>query len=222
MPAPSSLGEAIWQSLMRAANPSTASSTPASAATAPAVPPATGPPVTVTVPTVPGAGHSMMGTGSVAGPTGIPLAPHANAAAMGPAMVGPGTVSLPPMPAAFPVAHGIPMPPPGIPMMPALGTPPWRHSDAADSKPAAGSAAPGVVEVPDDDDGKPKGGKGASAVPATAAASGPTLGLRLCKVCHEKAYSARGVCMNTGCVTGPILIQSIIFSCFRPPIIFKL
>ena len=89
---------------------------------------------------------------------------------------------------------------PPMPMAPAMGvSPPWRAHAAA--KPAGNGTATRPIEVPDDESKNPKNGKGASA--------NPTLGLRLCKVCNEKAYSARGVCMNTGCVTWPNAINDL-------------
>ena len=198
---PSTFGE-LWQVLWRAG-----------------VRPHTVPPVAPVPPTVPPM------TPPTAMPTPVaPVAPMTTPAAMptplqpvAPMMMPPPTA--PTMPVGSVPMGSVPMGPmapmglqPPMPMAPAMGvSPPWRAHAAA--TPAGNGTATRPIEVPDDESKNPKNGKGASA--------NPTLGLRRCKVCNEKAYSARGVCMNTGCVTWPNAINdlSIFFSC---PIILKL
>lgn len=187
---PSTFGESLWQVLWRAG-----------------VRPHTLPPVAPVPPTV-----APMTT-----PTAMPtpvahVAPMTTPAAM-PTPLQPVAPMMMPLPTAptMPVGSvpmgSVPMGPmapmglqPPMPMAPAMGvSPPWRAHAAA--KPAGNGTATRPIEVPDDESKNPKNGKGASA--------NPTLGLRLCKVCNEKAYSARGVCMNTGCVTWPNAINDL-------------
>lgn len=198
---PSTFGE-LWQVLWRAGvRPHTV---PPVAPVPPTVPPMT-PPTAMPTPVA----HVAPMTTPAAMPT--PLQPVA------PMMMPPPTA--PTMPVGSVPMGSVPMGPmapmglqPPMPMAPAMGvSPPWRAHAAA--TPAGNGTATRPIEVPDDESKNPKNGKGASA--------NPTLGLRRCKVCNEKAYSARGVCMNTGCVTWPNAINdlSIFFSC---PIILKL
>ena len=198
---PSTFGE-LWQVLWRAGvRPH---NVPPVAPVPPTVPPMT-PPTAMPTPVA----HVAPMTTPAAMPT--PLQPVA------PMMMPPPTA--PTMPVGSVPMGSVPMGPmapmglqPPMPMAPAMGvSPPWRAHAAA--TPAGNGTATRPIEVPDDESKNPKNGKGASA--------NPTLGLRRCKVCNEKAYSARGVCMNTGCVTWPNAINdlSIFFSC---PIILKL
>ena len=183
-PSSPSMGEILWQSLWRAGvRPHT-------------VPPVAPVPPTVAPMTTPAAMPTPL---QPVAPMTMPL-PTAPTMPVGSVPMGSVPMGSVPMGPMAPMGSQPPMP-----MAPAMGvSPPWR-AHAAD-KPAGNGTATAPIEVLDDETKNPKNGKGASAHPA---ATGPTLGLRRCKVCNEKAYCARGVCMNTGCVTWPNAINDL-------------